>query len=222
MVAMNKPQHGIFCRTTGFSLVELIMLLGILTMVVLPMLMVMDRQNDFLVTTNRQAQTQFYAKKLMDAVDPRMPRVNDAYDVPITVAGLYGSAYQTSVRYSIWCDPAAKDIDKSVDFAAGTGRCILAGTDYVRGPFFERDVSIDATTNTVQIRVSLYLAQTGGTPFYQTSRDVDIDAFRINLGLDVNDTPSLGVVGTHEDLYYAPNITTDTYGQTVEVARWST
>ena len=189
------------------------MLLGILTMVVLPMLMVMDRQNDFLVTTNQQAQSQFYAKKLMDAVDPHMPRVVDVYDVPISVGGLFGSSYQTGTRYSVWCDPAAKDINKTVDFAAGTGRCLLAGTDYIKGPFFERDVSIDSTNNTVQIRVSLYTAQSGGTAFFQASRDVDIDVIRVNLGLDVNDTPSLGTVGTHEDLYYAPNVATDNYGQ---------
>ena len=213
MVDMNNHAPHRQSRTAGFSLVELIMLLGILTMVVLPMLMMMDRQNDYLVSSNLEAQSQFYAKKLIDAVDPHMPLAADAYDVPI-VASLYGSSYQSGVRYSIWCDPAAKDIDRTTDFTVATGRCSTAGADYSRGPFFERDVTIDDTLNTVRIRVSLYTNQAGGTPSLQVSRDVEIDSYRIDVGRDTNDTTAtLGTTGTFESVRYSPNLTVDAHGR---------
>lgn len=170
---LNKPQSGL-------SLIESTLQLMILTTVTVPMVMMVNLQKDTLVENEKDVISQVIADQLFDNVYPQAP-FPKAYEVLGPDDGVAPT--------SIYCDPAtlSKEGDGGT-FSATCGALAPNNEDIAKGPFFERDVEYVNNGPTIKVTVKLYEDQTvGGTPTYVTSREYDIDNYRVmalNVGLD--------------------------------------
>ncbi|MCA9840771.1 MAG: hypothetical protein KC475_01530 [Cyanobacteria bacterium HKST-UBA03] len=157
--------------STGFSLVETIMMLGIISMVVIPALMLMDRQGEFLTEQNRIDMVDVYANTLFGNVDLDHPRVT--------------TVYNQATRQSVHCDPAGKTQPAS---AFSGGVCDTGGADIDRPPFFTRTVDYLAPvgnadgTQAISVAINIFDAASGGTARYSETRYYEVDAFHISFG----------------------------------------
>ncbi len=167
-------QRRLQVKAHGFSLVEMMMQLTLLITVTVPLVMMLNTQKEQieenqLVTENESLTSQLFDNLVMQHPDPI-----DAFGVP------------SNARVSIYCDPGSAVKTKEEYLAT----CTNKGEDVDKGPFFTRTLQYTANNQGIvdnrgiKVTVQLYKSKNGNneTPYYEASREYQIDTYRVNVG----------------------------------------
>lgn len=179
MKLMNSLKQQCFLFTQqseGFSLVETIMMVGIISIIVVPALMVMDRQAEYLAEFADVGYVEIHANTLFNNVDLNHPQVASHYDET------------SSPRRSVYCDPAGKTQPVTAFNIGQT--CDTGGTDATTTPYFERTVDFVTPpgntngTQAISVTVAIYEADSGGTPIFEETRRYEVEGIHIGFNTD--------------------------------------
>ena len=159
-VKVNLNQHY-----PGFSFVEMLMILTLLTVVSMPLLISMNAQNKELQKSYTQTTGNIAIDKLFDVVDPNIPfaaRENFVVGKQVSVGET--ASYKTTT--SVFCDPLSP--------AQDTARC-------EEGPFFFRRYALSPIDNKMTIEVGVSnkqnVTESGDLSIYQ--RRYEINSYRL-------------------------------------------
>lgn len=171
----NANQQHQPSSAAGFSLVEVLMQLGLLITVTVPLLMMLNSQEQQMNSSRNSIAEQVFVNQLFDNVILQHPDPIDAFTI--------------SSLTSLYCDPATKMIKDADEYSSTCGVSDMGepGSDMAKGPFFTRDLAFDNGNSSngyrsLKITVKLYKSKTSGTPYYQLSRAYNLDSFRIRMG----------------------------------------
>ncbi len=167
----------------GFSLIETLMQLAVLTIVTVPMIMLINLQRENIEITKQDTKNTIFAEQLFDVVTPQHPRPIEAFTVDSYTSGA------NTYLYSVLCDPASRtkinydSYANTIDNTKYTTTCPLTGNgpDEDEGPFFRRTVTYEEGNMGLRVTVQLYSSRNypAGTPIFEMSRVYDIDSFRL-------------------------------------------
>ncbi len=145
-------------RSSGLSLIEVMMQLVILSIVTVPTLMLLNAQKHTAAQQQLETKNLVITNALFDNFLPQHP------DPTVT------TTYNVAKPISIYCDPASR-IPTSGTCGSGT-----------QAPFFTRTLAMTSDVPGVRVQIKLFSATNSATPFFQASRVYRFDAYRIKLG----------------------------------------
>lgn len=163
----------------GFSLVEVIMILLLLSVTTLPMVMLLAKQQETIQQDRTELDKQMEVTDLFQ-LDWRYPMAQENHPLGMSVPN----------RVSIYCDPSnpqnyAVAANGNLTLLA---RCQANGADANKAPFFTRDVDLAADGGSLTIKISLFEAQTGGSAYYISTQNREITDFDIRTTGQPEDT----------------------------------
>lgn len=215
-------------KAKGFSLVEVMMQLVILSIVTVPMLMLMQMQKHNLVQSRENLMNQLMADQLFD--NTMVP-----YETPV---GPFTSGGQ-SFYFSSKCDPIQHDktddeyrktccwarvlsLPAGPVFDAAYATCPQANHAYNRdmwqGPFFTRSYDLTPDGRGLRTTISLYRSvevDAANQPYFSATRTVNLDATNFDYSSSYNIASGL----TPSE--YSQRMLIDEEGTLWEPAAWS-
>ncbi len=164
---------------SGFSLAETLIQLTILVIVTVPMIMILNIQKQGITTTQESTVNRVLTDQLFDNILPLSADPITDYQI-----AFYTGSGNTQYHYAIACDPASK-FKSPTQYTAtcpGTG----GGSEEMKGPFFKRALSYVGSNDRLRVTIQLFREQrhTAGaeTPYYEVSREYDLNAYRLRMG----------------------------------------